>query len=409
MQTLQTQHSQKAHSPKVSIIIPTLNRIDYIRECVESALAQTLRDIEIICADAGSSDGTLEALQDYARQDSRVQVIVSDKKSCGYQMNLGISQAKGEYFGIIESDDYVAPTMYERLYKTAQASKCPIIKAKFAIFYGVGEKRTFDESEIAPKKEYYGKVLDISSPDMKFSGIELINPIGIFSLNFVRENHIVFNESQGASYQDNGFFHQSIIWTKSIYLIDETLYFLRRDNPTSSVFATNKALLMCDEYDFIRAWLAKYPHLESIYAPYIARYRWGSYGWQIDLTPIEFRLEVVKRMSQDMRACYEKGELILFDINTFLKIKELINEPIGYFYNHCCKIDDNEKDLAKKCLNLEAQIYRLTHPTSSRQFRGAIKFYLIYKIKKKIYQNVICRRLHRIRQKAFRRYVKSKN
>ena len=405
MQTLQTQNPHKAHkakSPKVSIIIPTLNRIAYIKECVDSALAQSLRDIEIICVDAHSTDGTLEVLQNYARQDSRLRVIISEHKSYGHQMNLGIKNAKGEYFGIIESDDYVAPTMYERLYKVAKDSQCPIIKAKYAIFYGTGEKRTFDKKEITPHKEHYGKVLDISTPDIKFD-IALLNQIGIFSLNFVRENHIVFNESAGASYQDNGFFHQSIILAKSIYLLDECLYFLRRDNPTSSVFATNKALLMCDEYDFIRAWLAKYPHLEPIYAPYIARYRWGNYVWQIDITPIEFRCEVIKRMSQDMRVCYEKGELVLFGIDTLLEIKELIDEPMRYFYNHCCKIDDNESDLSKKCLNLKAQIYRLNHPTSSRQFRGAIKFYLIYKIKKKFYKSAFYRRWHKIQQKAFKK------
>lgn len=235
-QAPQTSHLHKANSPKVSIIIPTLNRIAYIKECVDSVLNQTLSEIEIICVDAGSNDGTLEVLQDYAKQDSRVRVIISPKKSYGYQMNLGIKESRGEYFGIIESDDYVAPTMYERLYSVAKDSKCPIIKAKFVRFYGAGDSRTFDEiGEIAPQKEHYNKVLDISSPGIKF-GIQLLNPIGIFSLQFVRENNIAFNESAGASYQDNGFFFQSIILAKSIYLLDEVFYFLRRDNPTSSVF-----------------------------------------------------------------------------------------------------------------------------------------------------------------------------
>lgn len=406
-QTPQTSHSHKANSPKVSIIIPTLNRIAYIKECVDSAISQTLCDIEIICVDAGSSDGTLEVLQDYAKKDSRVRVIISPKKSYGYQMNLGIKESRGEYFGIIESDDYVAPTMYERLYSIAKDSKCPIIKAKCVKFYGVGDSQTFDEiGEIAPKKEHYNKVLDISSPDIKF-GIKLLNQIGIFSLQFVRENNIAFNESAGANYQDNGFFFQSIILAKSIYLLDEVFYFLRRDNPTSSVFATNKAIAMCDEYDFIRAWLAKNPHLERIYAPYAAQYRWGNYGWQIDITPIEFKQEVIKRMSQDMRVCYEKGELVLFDIGTLLEIKELIDEPMRYYYNRCCKINDDEKgDFAKRCLYLEAQLYRLMHPTSSRQFRGAIKFYLINKIKRKFYKNVIFRRIHKMRQKSYKRRVK---
>ena len=82
--------------PKVSIIMPSLNVGSYIRECIESVLAQTLSDIEVLCVDAGSTDGTLEILEKYAKKDSRVRVIHSDRKSYGYQMNLGIQEANSE-------------------------------------------------------------------------------------------------------------------------------------------------------------------------------------------------------------------------------------------------------------------------------------------------------------------------
>ena len=69
--------------PKVSVIMPSLNVAPYVRECIESVLGQTLREIEIICVDAGSTDGTLEILREYAEKDSRITLIVSDKKSYG--------------------------------------------------------------------------------------------------------------------------------------------------------------------------------------------------------------------------------------------------------------------------------------------------------------------------------------
>ena len=87
--------------PKVTVIMPSLNVRKYISTCIESVLAQTLQDIEILAVDAGSDDGTLEILQDYARRDERIRLIHSDKRSYGYQINLGISLAQGDYIGIV--------------------------------------------------------------------------------------------------------------------------------------------------------------------------------------------------------------------------------------------------------------------------------------------------------------------
>ena len=78
-------------------------------------LAQTMREIEIICVDAGSTDGTLEIIKSYASNENRVQLIQSPVKSYGYQMNLGFDQARGEYLGILETDDFAENNMLERL------------------------------------------------------------------------------------------------------------------------------------------------------------------------------------------------------------------------------------------------------------------------------------------------------
>ena len=106
----------------LSIIIPTLNSAHYLKECIDSVLNQLLCDIEIIVVDANSTDGTLQILQDYAKSDSRLSLIISERKSYGYQMNLGIAKAQGEYIGIVESDDFIKPTMFERLYSIATVS-----------------------------------------------------------------------------------------------------------------------------------------------------------------------------------------------------------------------------------------------------------------------------------------------
>ena len=92
--------------PKVSIIMPSLNVRDYIEKCLDSVLGQTLQDIEVICVDADSTDGTHEILERYAKKDSRVRLLRDDQHSTGYAKNLGIDMARGEYVGIVEPDDY---------------------------------------------------------------------------------------------------------------------------------------------------------------------------------------------------------------------------------------------------------------------------------------------------------------
>ena len=120
--------------PKVSVIMPSLNVVLYIRECIESVIHQTLKDIEIICIDAGSTDGTLEILEEYAQSDKRIRLLHSKKKSYGYQMNLGLKEAKGDYIGIVETDDYILPGMYEELYAYAVGHDAEFVKSDFDVF-----------------------------------------------------------------------------------------------------------------------------------------------------------------------------------------------------------------------------------------------------------------------------------
>lgn len=103
--------------------MPSYNVGIYIGECIESVVSQTLKDIEIICVDAGSTDGTLEILEEYAAKDERIRLLHSDMKSYGHQMNMGLASACGEYIGIVETDDFIAPDMYEELYRLTDCGK----------------------------------------------------------------------------------------------------------------------------------------------------------------------------------------------------------------------------------------------------------------------------------------------
>ena len=94
---------------KVSVILPSLNVADYIEECMDSLLRQTLQELEILCIDAGSTDGTEEVLRQYAKSDPRIILLHSDIKSYGKQVNMGLAYVSGEYVAILETDDWIVP------------------------------------------------------------------------------------------------------------------------------------------------------------------------------------------------------------------------------------------------------------------------------------------------------------
>lgn len=103
--------------PKISIIIPVYNVEKYIKRCLESILAQTFKDYEVILVDDGSTDKSSEICNEYALKDSRIKVIHQKNSGASAARNAGLKIAGGEYIGFIDSDDYIAKDMYETLYK----------------------------------------------------------------------------------------------------------------------------------------------------------------------------------------------------------------------------------------------------------------------------------------------------
>ena len=92
--------------PKVSVIIPVYNAEKYLRQCLDSVVNQTLREIEIICVDDGSTDGSLAILQEYAANDARIKVLTQKNQYAGVARNNGMAAAQGKYFAFLDADDY---------------------------------------------------------------------------------------------------------------------------------------------------------------------------------------------------------------------------------------------------------------------------------------------------------------
>ncbi|TKX30607.1 glycosyltransferase family 2 protein [Campylobacter estrildidarum] len=317
--------------PKISIVIPSLNSIKYIHECIDSVLNQTLQDIEIICVDAGSTDGTLEVLREYEKKDKRLKVILSDKKSYGYQMNLGIKKTKGEYLGIVESDDYIKKNMYEDLYNIAKKTKCDIVKGDMLDFWDK-EERIYKYRLLNWTENLYGKILNFNVDNRILTECNVINPSGIHKLDFIKKYNILCNETPGSAFQDAGFWFQLQVLAKSIFLIKEAYYYYRQDNVNSSCNSRAKVYCICDEYDFIRNFALKCNIKQAL--PIIAYLRYGGYNWNLHRIGNEYKQEFLQKMAKDFKQIQDDKE---FDSSLFHAIQleilnDIINNPNAYYY-----------------------------------------------------------------------------
>ncbi len=108
---------------------------------MDSVISQSLTNIEIICIDAGSTDGTYEVLQEYASADSRIKLIHSEKKSYGHQMNLGLDAANGEFIGIVETDDWADADMFSRLYEAASKHNVDVVLSNYFLYFSFPKER----------------------------------------------------------------------------------------------------------------------------------------------------------------------------------------------------------------------------------------------------------------------------
>ena len=231
---------------KISVLIPIYNSEKYIEECIKSVINQTYRNIEIICINDGSTDSTKNILENLQKIDNRIKII--NKKNTGYgnSLNLGIKNAKGEYIAIIESDDFIKDTMFDKLIKIIKEQNCDIIKANF---YKKNSKT----------KKYSSKYFTNSIQNIEiFPQMLLIQPSvwsAIYKKDFLTKNNIKFSKTKNASYQDISFHFITMFLAKKIFLLDEALYYYRINNPKSSINSSNKPFQIFKEFKRINEFL----------------------------------------------------------------------------------------------------------------------------------------------------------
>lgn len=269
---------------RVSILVPICNVQRYLRQCLESLISQTLQDIQIICIDDGSTDLSPEIIEEFRRIDDRIEVISKPNSGYGDSMNKGLDLAKGEYIGIVESDDFASHDMFERLYRLAKEHDLDVVKSNFLAH----EEGSIPEKDPLVDNLGNGPFDTVFRP-IEHQGIFLWRPAiwsGLYKSSFLRENDIRFLPTPGASFQDTSFNFKVFAAAERVFLTKDAFLHYRTDNASSSVKSQKKVFCICDEYQEIWRFAKERHLLETSLKTLIPFMQYGGYKWNLDrLTP----------------------------------------------------------------------------------------------------------------------------
>ena len=188
------------NGPLITVLVPCFNVEKYVEACINSILAQTYSNLEVICINDGSTDSTPQILERYAKSDKRIRVISKVNSGYGHSMNIGLDAAKGDYIGIVESDDFIEPDMFEKLLKNALKYNLDISRAGYFEYESKTGINTKADDSYVPKNTVL-KPIDHQEPFWQPPSIWA----AIYSSRMIKENEIRFLETPGASFQDSSF------------------------------------------------------------------------------------------------------------------------------------------------------------------------------------------------------------
>lgn len=210
---------------KVSIIVPVYNVEKYLRKCLDSLINQTLKDIEIICINDGSTDKSLEILEEYKNRDSRIILLNQENSGQSVARNRGIEIAKGEYLGFVDPDDWIDLDYYEKLYNAASTNNTDIAVGGIIRVTGIKKKKflNFEKETITDNTNLKFELCDVPEKSYVWNKIYKTEKLKEIGLEF----------EKGIFYEDCIFTPQALFFLEKMVTVPNIYYYyLRRGNST---------------------------------------------------------------------------------------------------------------------------------------------------------------------------------
>ena len=315
--------------PIVSVIIPVYNAEKHLRECLDSVVNQTLKDIEIICVDDGSTDGSYSILEEYKTLDPRIRVLRQKNSYAGTARNRGMSMAQGKYIAFLDSDDCFELDALEYLFSVAETHSAEMVKASFFLFHD-GENRKcyttrYSENSCVEEKWRNHPVRFSDCPD-QLVYVADVPWNGLYQRKFLEKNGICFNSLRCVN--DHSFFIWCLLDAARIVVVSKKTAFYRvgQENSLVSIRADHysnqiesikivkelckdqtieiKRIILQRELDALIGWFDKIssskqqknPEIEQQLFPFLTQLRDYEAGWQFFDS---FRYEELYRKLRD--------------------------------------------------------------------------------------------------------------
>lgn len=345
-------------APAVSVLVPIYNTERYLEQALDSLLAQTFTDFEVLCINDGSSDGSLDIIKRYMANDQRFRLIDKDNSGYGASMNLGIDTARGEYIGILEPDDFFEPNALELLYGLAKGANDAGVDAGASASTGAAAGSDAPAAENAKASEnaeleghsdgsgaangsnaeraetpvdvakanywFYwstpkerNQLINVCTPDMAAAPFspreksEVFYSIpsiwsALYRREMLNECGVRFLETAGASFQDLGFQFKVWVSAQKVAMSEAPILHYRQDNEASSVNDVQKVMCVCKEFEMAERFIKHDPQREML-EKVLFRLRYDSYMWNFARLAPEQRREFVPVMQKDLRQGFKNG------------------------------------------------------------------------------------------------------
>ncbi len=308
---------------KISVIIPFYNSEKYIKICIESIINQSLKDIEIICINDGSTDNSLEIIEQLSLTDSRIKIYSQENKGVSAARNLGLSLSKGKYIYFIDSDDYIKQDTLEKSYNLAEETNSDIIIFDVNNVYGETIISTNRVHDFVKKNKK--QLIEFSSmPEIVYQNCYTV--CKLYNKDFIYKNKLEFPVGIVNS-EDTIFWFLSLFCNPKISLLDESLYFYRKhENNFNSSDSAHIIKTLFDSY---------------IYFSNTDDFKKTSILNQILVLDYYLRISVfLWSSSNDLKSLktYEKGlklfkkEFNKYKIQTKMKLQGILLYKYRYFY-----------------------------------------------------------------------------
>lgn len=316
-------------SPKISVIIPVYNASQYLRECLDSVLEQTLNEIEVICVDDGSKDESLSIIEEYCQKDNRVNVISIENQGAGAARNIGLKMAKGEYLSFLDADDFFEKNMFSLMYKKGHENNADVV---------ICNSDQFNHTLNQYRPYLPIKWTCIPHKMVKFTAENIIGNIfgtfvgwawdKLFKRSFINNFSLEFQEQRTTN--DLYFVYSSLVHANSIVLVNHILVHQRVDLKSSLSSTRNISWECCySALIALKEELVQYGLYQKFEKSFI-NYSLSFLLWNIETMSNEIYPEIYTRFRLEW--CHTLG-ISKMDISDFesevlyFKFKQIMDNP----------------------------------------------------------------------------------